>query len=119
MRFTICSSFLATHRIRIDVDGTLEPMHAHNWRIGALLTVPEKDMGAASEAEAFLSEWVSRYDGNCLNDVAPFDTINPTAEEVARALSDEITYSVPNVTVECIEVGEAAGFSAIYWPEAK
>jgi len=119
MRFTICSSFLATHRIRIDVDGTLEPMHAHNWRIGAFLTVPENNKRAVSEAEAFLSEWVSRYDGNCLNDVAPFDAINPTAEEVARALADEINDSVPKATVECIEVGEAAGFSAIYWPEAK
>ena len=119
MRFTICSSFLATHRIRIDVDGTLEPTHAHNWRIGAFLNVPENNMGAVTEAEAFLAKWVSRYDGNCLNNVPPFDAINPTAEEVARALADELTESVPEATVEYIEVGEAAGFSAIYWPEAE
>ena len=87
MRFSICSSFIATHRIRVDVHGTLEPMHAH-----------------------------ARYDGNCLHDVAPFDVVNPTAEEVARTLAEQIADSLAEATVERIEVGEAAGFSAIYWP---
>jgi 6-pyruvoyltetrahydropterin/6-carboxytetrahydropterin synthase len=76
-------------------------------------------IGGLGRFSTFQAQWVSRYDGNCLNDVPPFDVINPTAEEVARALADEITESVPEATVEYIEVGEAAGFSAIYWPEAE
>lgn len=116
MRFSICSSFIATHRIRVDVHGTLEPMHAHDWRIKAFLKAPGNNMETATEAEEFLAQWVSRYDGNCLNDVAPFDVVNPTAEEVARTLAEQIADSLAEATVERIEVGEAAGFSAIYWP---
>jgi 6-pyruvoyltetrahydropterin/6-carboxytetrahydropterin synthase len=119
MRFSVRSSFLATHQIRIDAHGTLEPIHAHNWRVEAFLTATEDHGGVAPEARAFLVRWVSRYDGNCFNDVAPFDEVNPTAEEVARVLAHELAGSVPGAVVEHVEVGEATGFSAIYWPVAK
>ncbi len=118
MRFSVRSSFPATHRIRIDARGTLEPVHSHNWRVEAFLDADDDLAGAATTATAFLARWVARYEGNCFNDVTPFDEVNPTAEEVARVLADELAGAVPGAAIIRVEVGEAAGFSATYWRDA-
>lgn len=114
MRFSIRSSFPATHRIRVDARGTLEPAHAHNWRVRVWLQ--SSDETAPPRAADFLERWVARYEGASLNEVEPFDTVNPTAEEVARVFCEEITAALPGARVLRVEVGEAAGFSATYWP---
>ena len=119
MRFSVRSSFPATHRIRIDARGTLEPVHSHNWRIEAFLAADHDIAGAAAAAKTFLARWVARYEGNCFNDVAPFDEINPTAEEVARVLAEDLAAAVPNVAIIGVEVGEAAGFRATYWTDIR
>ncbi len=116
MRFCVRSAFPATHRIRIDPRGTLEPAHAHNWRVEAWLESPDDDASVPAAARHFLLEWVARYEGNSFNDVPPFDVVNPTAEEVARVFAGEISAAVPAVDLLYVEVGEAAGFSATYWP---
>lgn len=115
MRFSVRSAFPATHRIRIDARGTLEPAHAHNWRVEVWLEGDDDDGPPA--ARAFLDRWVARYQGRSFNDVPPFDRINPTAEEVARAFAGEIDAALPELRVLRVEVGEAAGFSAMYWPD--
>jgi 6-pyruvoyltetrahydropterin/6-carboxytetrahydropterin synthase len=116
MRFQVRAAFPASHRIRIDVRGTREPAHAHNWRVEAWLECDDEHVDAPPLAQNFLAEWVSRYKGKSFNDVPPFDDINPTAEEVARVFALEIAAALPGATVERVEVGEAAGFSATYKP---
>ena len=118
-KFRIDASFPATHRIRIDSTGTLEPLHAHNWRVHAWLVTQDETEGTSlREALAVLAEWVSLHEANCFNDVEPFERVNPTAEEVARVLAALLEEEVPDARVESIEIGEAAGFSATYWPKA-
>jgi len=117
IRFCICASFPATHRIRIDSRGTLEPLHAHNWRVNAWLYAQEESQGESlRQALAVLSDWVALHETNCFNDVEPFERVNPTAEEVARVLAALLEERVSEAHVERIEIGEAAGFSATYWP---
>lgn len=114
MRFSVRSAFPATHRIRIDARGTLEPAHAHNWRVEVWLESDEPHAPAA--AREFLDRWVARHEGRSFNDVPPFDEVNPTAEEVARVFAEEIAAALPHAHVLRVEIGEAAGFSASYWP---
>lgn len=117
VRFSIRASLPATHRIRIDARGTLEPLHAHNWRVEAWLQTAVAERGTAlRHARTVLGAWVERHRGRCFNDVPPFDRVNPTAEEVARSLFEVLAEGVPEADVERIEIGEAAGFSASYWP---
>ena len=115
MNFCLAAAFPATHRIRIDSRGTLEPLHAHNWRIKASLRSARGEE-AAMQAGAVLDAWVARHEGACFNDVPPFDTVNPTAEEVARTLAELLDRELPDTEVLRVEIGEAAGFSATYWP---
>jgi 6-pyruvoyltetrahydropterin/6-carboxytetrahydropterin synthase len=117
IRFCIDASFPATHRIRIDSKGTLEPLHAHNWRVHAWLETSAEHHGKSlREALTVLSDWVELHEANCFNEVEPFGEVNPTAEEVARVLAGLFHETVPEARVRSIEIGEAAGFSATYWP---
>lgn len=117
MRFSVRSAFPATHRIRIDARGTLEPAHAHNWRLQAWVEADDDRADLPARAQDFLLSWVARYEGNSFNDIPPFDVVNPTAEEVARVFAEEIATALPAARVLRIEVGEAAGFSAAYRPD--
>jgi len=114
MLFSVRSAFPATHRIRIDARGTREPAHAHNWRVRVWVESADQECGR--RARGALAAWVARYEGRSFNDVAPFDSVNPTAEEVARVVAQEMSEALPGAVVVKVEVGEAAGFSAIYRP---
>ncbi|MFQ5743437.1 MAG: 6-pyruvoyl tetrahydropterin synthase family protein [Acidobacteriota bacterium] len=116
MRFCIREDFPATHRIRVDTQGTLEPLHAHNWRITAWLSTNEHEGRCLRQALEVLAAWVMAHRGRCFNDIPPFDRRNPTAEEVARELARILDAGVAGARVHRLEVGEAAGFSATYWP---
>lgn len=114
----VTDSFPASHRIRIDASGTLEPIHEHHWRARVWLGIgDELDAdSAAQRARHLLARWTARYRGRSLNRVAPFDTVNPTAEEVARALATTFQRELPEARLRRVEIGEAEGFSATYWP---
>jgi len=122
-RFEISGEFPATHRIRIDARGTLEPLHAHAWRIRALLHLDDAPASGPGEvverAREILEAWIDRHRGRCFNDVPPFDEVNPTAEEVARVLSRHLEDRLPAARIVQVEVGEALGFSAAYWPRGE
>ena len=122
LRVRIETGFPAAHRIRIDAHarGTLEPVHVHHWRACAHLDW-QGDHGppepVVATAHDLLAGWVARYRGRSLNDVPPFDRINPTAEEVAVELARELGQHLPEeLEVSQITIGEAAGFSASYRP---
>lgn len=116
--FRVRDDFPAAHRIRIDTRGTREPIHVHHWRVDVLLRGSEPIEPAAARALDTVREWVARYRGRSLHRTAPYDRINPTAEEVARALCEELAEELTELRVIRVTIGEAAGFSATYWPEA-
>lgn len=116
MHIRIQDGFPAAHRIRIDERGTLEPVHVHHWRVDACIEPRTPDAVVGARARRVVRDWVARHRGRSLNDVPPFDEINPTAEEVARVLTRELEANLENCRVVRVTIGEAAGFSATYWP---
>jgi len=116
MRLVVRDSFPAAHRIRIDTRGTLEPVHVHHWRVEACFDCSPECDEAALRAQRMITGWVQRHRGRSFNDVPPFETVNPTAEEVARILCQELQRTVPELPVRYVRIGEAAGFSATYRP---
>ena len=115
--FEVCvrDGFPAAHRIRIASRGEREPVHVHHWRVEVCFrTAPDGEQLAARALEE-LRRWADRHRGRSLNDVPPYDRVNPTAEEVAREVAQEIGERLELDLVR-VTVGEAAGFSATYWP---
>lgn len=108
-------AFPAAHRIRIAARGEREPVHVHHWRVEVCFRVDPGDEDLAARALEELRRWAVRHRGRSLNDVPPYDRINPTAEEVARAVAGEMVERL-GLDLLRVTVGEAAGFSATYWP---
>jgi 6-pyruvoyltetrahydropterin/6-carboxytetrahydropterin synthase len=111
--------FAAAHALRL-YDGSLEPVHGHNWRVRVTVSAPKLDaIGVVMDfhelerlVDAIVMPWHNRH----LNEMPPFDQdLNPSAENVAfhvgRAL--ELPAGVRLTSVEAWETDEN---SAVYRP---
>ncbi|MBC7293931.1 MAG: 6-carboxytetrahydropterin synthase QueD, partial [Thermoleophilia bacterium] len=80
-------TFSAAHALR-DYRGKCERVHGHNYRVrvtveGAELA-PNGLLIDFVDLRRLLHEAIEPLDHRVLNDLPPFDSINPTAEEMAR-----------------------------------
>ena len=85
--------FDAAHYLR-DYKGKCENMHGHRYTIVAKLSVDKlNDIGLAydfTDLKRHLNDILERFDHTCLNDVKPFDKINPSAENIAATIYKEL-----------------------------
>jgi 6-pyruvoyltetrahydropterin/6-carboxytetrahydropterin synthase len=119
---TISKTFAAAHAIRLP-DGSLEPVHGHNWPVD--VTVAADQLDAIETVMDFhvleqaIDQLLTRVHNRHLNDVEPFikTKVNPTAERVAWWIATEIARSLPaGIRMVSVRVGEAPGCSATYRP---
>jgi 6-pyruvoyltetrahydropterin/6-carboxytetrahydropterin synthase len=85
--------FSAAHALR-DYHGQTEPIHGHNFRIRVLLEGAHLDRTGLLvdflEVDAIMKDVVMRYDHLYLNEAPPFDTLNPSAENMAQYFHGQI-----------------------------
>lgn len=83
------TDFAAAHVLR-GYDGACERIHGHTWKVEVEVVTHELDalgMGIDThELAAALATIVGELDHRLLNDVPPFDEVNPTAENVASLI---------------------------------
>ena len=117
-QITTTRTFSAAHQLRL-YDGTLEPLHGHNWVVKVTVSAPQLDaIGVVMdfhELERLVDAAIAPLHNRHLNETEAFASMNPSAENVAlyvgRAL--RVPDSVPIVS---IEVWETPQNSAIYRP---
>ncbi|MEO0715549.1 MAG: 6-carboxytetrahydropterin synthase [Planctomycetota bacterium] len=118
---TVEARFSAAHAIMIS--GTREPVHGHDWLVTATIAGDELDADGLlcdfHTVEDTLKNIVRPFRSMNLNEVAPFDTVNPTAELVAKHIFDELhdrldAALAPHATVRSVRVTEAPGCAATY-----
>jgi 6-pyruvoyltetrahydropterin/6-carboxytetrahydropterin synthase len=115
----------ARHRIRIASGATHEDgvVHAHRWRIRAVVRAKHLDATGwvldFHELTAALRALLLPYDGAFINDVPPFDDVNPTRENIARVLADKLAARLNDgrVRVHALEICEDDVCSATYFPD--
>lgn len=117
----IRTDFAAAHQLR-GYDGDCARLHGHNWRVELYVECSELDeLGLGidykimkRELKAALSGW----DHYNLNDVSPFDTINPSSENVARVLYEAMSRRLDDerLRVSRIVIGETCTARVTYWP---
>ncbi len=92
-RISVEAHFDAAHFLR-GYQGKCEAVHGHRYRVVARVSAHQvNDIGLAydfTELKAKLKAIIKRFDHILLNDVPPFDKINPSAENVARTIYGEI-----------------------------
>lgn len=104
--------FDAAHYLR-DYGGKCESMHGHRYVVVAKVQAAKLNkLGLAFDFTVLkknLGEILSRFDHTCLNDLPPFDNINPSAENIAQTIYDELKPKLCKepVTLAAIEVYES------------
>ena len=116
---TVSGWFAAAHQLRL-LDGRLEPLHGHNWRVEATFAGPRLDaMGVLIDftrvkpaLDAILAEM---HDRN-LNDLAAFAAVNPSAEQGPSRIADGLRETEFGKLLVCVAVEEAPGCIARFRP---
>lgn len=108
---TITDTISASHRLRL-YDGSLEPIHGHNWTIMVTVGAAELDqIGVVMDfhvLERKLRRLIGPFHNHHMNDVEPFTELNPSAENLAAyiARSLKLPGRVKLVSVEAWETPE-------------
>jgi len=101
----------ARHQIR-GVAGEGGRLHEHRWRVRVVVQGRELDRTGwvldFHEVDAALGALVAPYRGAFLNEVPPFDDLNPTRENVARVVAEGLAAKLDDerVHVHRVEVSE-------------
>jgi 6-pyruvoyltetrahydropterin/6-carboxytetrahydropterin synthase len=113
--------FAAAHALRL-YDGSLEPVHGHNWRVRVTVAAPALDpIGVVMdfhELERLVDAILAPLHNHHLNDVPPFvEGLNPSAENVALHVGRTITRTLPaTVRLTSVKVWETSTNRATYLP---
>jgi len=98
----VVSDFAAAHTLR-GYPGACNRMHGHNWKIEAEATATQlNDIGMAVDFKVIkkaVKVVTDRLDHFYLNDIPPFDKTNPTAENLARYIYQEVSLLLNNDTI--------------------
>ena len=114
--------FDAAHFLR-GYRGKCEALHGHCFRVVVKVTASQvDDVGMAydfTELKRHLGDILSRFDHTCLNDVSPFDKINPSSENIATTIYNELQSKLAGVPVSlaCVEVWESPQSRVAYSPD--
>jgi 2-amino-4-hydroxy-6-hydroxymethyldihydropteridine diphosphokinase/queuosine biosynthesis protein QueD len=114
---SIKDHFDAAHFLR-GYAGKCENVHGHRSEVSIKLSSSTLNaIGLAydfTELKAVLRPVLGRFDHTMLNDVPPFDSINPSAENIARAIYDEIKPKIAGAALESVTIWESPESSAEY-----
>ena len=106
---TVEDSFAAGHFLR-NYRGKCENPHGHNYKVR--ITLRGRDLDQAGllldfkELKQVMKPVIERLDHRMINDVAPFTTLNPSAENLARYFYDETNSTLKSLTSGRVSVKE-------------
>ncbi len=113
--------FDAAHFLR-GYRGKCESLHGHRFRVVARVKATGlNDIGIAYdfvELKQLLDSILVRFDHICLNEVPPFDKMNPSSENIATVIYDELKRKLAEAPlfISGIEVWESPETGVIYSP---
>lgn len=114
--------FDAAHFLR-GYQGKCEALHGHRFRVVVKVTASQVDQAGLAydfvELRRHLRDILSRFDHTCLNNVPPFDKINPSSENIAVTIYDELQPKLAGtpVSLACVEVWESPQSRVAYTPD--
>jgi 6-pyruvoyltetrahydropterin/6-carboxytetrahydropterin synthase len=122
---TVEAKFAAGHALR-NYKGKCENVHGHNYRVQ--LTVAGEQLASNGllvdfvELKRWMRTTVDRLDHQFINDLPPFDEINPSAENIAKYFYDEVNKGLAEsknevpVHIASVRLWETDTSIAVYRP---
>ncbi len=114
--------FDAAHFLR-GYRGKCEALHGHRFQVVAKVKAYQlNNIGIAydfAELKQHLTDILGRFDHTCLNDVPPFDKINPSSENIAVRIYDELKgkLAAAPLSISGVEVWESPQTRVAYSPD--
>jgi 6-pyruvoyltetrahydropterin/6-carboxytetrahydropterin synthase len=121
-RYVVCKEqdFAAAHFLR-QYHGQCEQLHGHNYTVRVHAGCDELDAEGMvvdfQQLREAMREVLGRFDHKLLNDIPPFDQLNPTAEHLARHIAEEVAARIDDARARIIacEVWETQRNCATYY----
>jgi 6-pyruvoyltetrahydropterin/6-carboxytetrahydropterin synthase len=107
----ILTDFAAAHFLR-GYEGECSRLHGHNWKVEVQVTTTTlDDVGMGMDFKVIKTatrELIGKLDHRNLNDIPPFDTLNPTAENISAYLYRELsgTLNTEDIKVSTVTLWE-------------
>ncbi len=114
--------FDAAHFLR-GYQGKCEALHGHRFRVVVKVQASRlNDIGLAYDftvLKQHLADILSRFDHTYLNELPPFDKINPSSENIASTIYGELQQRLAGrpVSLSCVEVWESPESGVAYSPD--
>jgi 6-pyruvoyltetrahydropterin/6-carboxytetrahydropterin synthase len=93
----ILADFASAHTLR-EYPGDCSRMHGHNWKLEVEVTATslnEHGMGMDFKTIKTATRKLAKtLDHRYLNDIPPFDTVNPTAENIAQYFYQNLSKTI-------------------------
>ena len=112
----VVSEFNAAHNLK-GYRGRCEQLHGHNWRVEVV--VAQKNLNKIGmlidfkEIKSRLNKVLDRLDHRYLNRLSYFKRINPTSENIAKYIYDNLKPQISNLKL--VAVWESDNSSASYY----
>ena len=116
---TVRGKFSAAHALR-GYPGDCARVHGHNWSVEIVVTAKTVDQNGLAvdfrNLKDVLNDSLSLLDHQYINDVPPFDKINPSSENIAEWLYKRVSAEVETfgVRLSRVSVGENDSCSVSY-----
>jgi 6-pyruvoyltetrahydropterin/6-carboxytetrahydropterin synthase len=120
---SVDETFAAAHNLR-NYKGKCENLHGHNYKVRITLAGPQLDgVGLLYDfvhLKQVIQTVIRALDHKYLNELKPFDVLNPSAENIAKHIYDETSkqiHQTPNgAGISSITVWESDVTAATYRP---
>ena len=115
--------FAAGHALR-NYKGKCENIHGHNWRVQVVIEGEQLDgtglLVDFIDVKELMGSVIARLDHQFLNEVAPFDVKNPSAENIAEYFYQQMSAGLEKTAVPVrireVKIWETDIQSASYRP---
>jgi 6-pyruvoyltetrahydropterin/6-carboxytetrahydropterin synthase len=116
-------TFAAAHNLR-NYRGKCENLHGHNYKVRVTLAGAELDATGLLYDFVHLKQVIQNVIGSLdhqyLNELKPFDVVNPSAENIARYIYDKAAKELRSLSngagISSITVWETENSAATYRP---
>jgi len=103
----------ASHSIYIN--GNKGEKHPHTWQISLYVVNSKDTFMMFNEVEKLIEDYLGQYQGKYMNECSPFDTMNPTLENIAQYFMVELQKKLNplNWVIFTMEISETPSRSYI------
>jgi 6-pyruvoyltetrahydropterin/6-carboxytetrahydropterin synthase len=110
-------TFASGHSLR-NYHGKCENIHGHNYRVQVAAEGEKLDETGLlldfAELKQLLRKTSDYLDHQFINDLKPFDVLNPSAENMAKFFFEEIQKGLPDSKISWVKVWETDTSCATY-----